>query len=103
MYCIVYRFQLSEPKPTNEERFVRVWSEITDYLVRECGALGSRLHQAADGAFFAYAQWPSLDVFERSSEHEPKLEFVELRLDWADLCEPSEVVFAGEMRADRLG
>lgn len=100
MYCIIYRFKLSNPSPETEARFVKVWSGITDYLKRECGALGSRLHQGEDGTFFAYAQWPSLDVFEASAEHEPKLDFVEMRLDWADLCEPSEVIFAGELLAD---
>jgi hypothetical protein len=100
MYCIVYRFQLSDPSDVTEARFVKTWSGITDYLKRECGALGSRLHQGEDGVFFAYAQWPSQDVFERSAAHEPMLEFVEMRLDWAELCEPSEVVFAGELLSD---
>ncbi|GLQ19795.1 hypothetical protein ACFFUB_15305 [Algimonas porphyrae] len=103
MYCIVYRFKLSQPSEDTAARFVETWSGITDYLKRECDAMGSRLHQGEEGVFFAYAQWPSLDVFEASAAHEPKLEFVELRLDWAELCEPSEVVFAGEMLADLSG
>ncbi|MEM7727709.1 MAG: hypothetical protein AAF311_00375 [Pseudomonadota bacterium] len=103
MYCIVYRFRLSEPSEATEARFVETWSGITDYLKRECDALGSRLHQGADGVFFAYAQWPSAEVFEASAAHEPKLEFVEMRLDWADLCEPTEVVFAGELLSDLSG
>ncbi|WP_298913087.1 hypothetical protein [uncultured Algimonas sp.] len=100
MYCIVYRFKLSDPSKDTEARFVETWSGITDYLKRECDALGSRLHQGSDGVFFAYAQWPSIEVFERSAAHEPKLEFVEMRLDWADLCEPTEIVFAGSLLAD---
>ena len=102
MYCVVYRFTLTEPNAETRARFIETWSGITDYFKRECGALGSRLHLVEDGSFFAYAQWPSFAVFEASSDHEPKLEFVELRLDWADLCEPSEVIFAGEMQADLL-
>ncbi|MEL6685996.1 MAG: hypothetical protein AAFP97_00065 [Pseudomonadota bacterium] len=102
MYCIIYRFQLSTPSPETEARFIKTWSGITEYLKRECAALGSRLHQGEDGSFFAYAQWPSQAVFEASAEHEPKLDFVEMRLDWADLCEPSEVIFAGEVLADLL-
>jgi hypothetical protein len=100
MYCIVYRFKLIEPTQATEARFVETWSGITDYLKRECNAHGSRLHQGEDGVFFAYAQWPSLEVFEASAAHEPKLEFVEMRLDWADLCEPTEVIFAGDLLAD---
>ena len=41
-------------------------------------------------------------VFEASAAHEPKLDFVEMRLDWAETCEPSEVIFAGELLADLL-
>ena len=100
MYCIVYRFTLSQPSADTNARFIKTWSGITDYLKRECGALGSRLHQDEAGVFFAYAQWPSLAVFEASADHDPKLDFVEMRLDWADLCEPSEVIFAGELLAD---
>jgi len=100
MYCIVYRFTLSQPSPETSAQFIKTWSGITDYFKRECGALGSRLHQNDDGSFFAYAQWPSKAVSEASSEHEPKLDFVEMRIDWAELCEPSEVIFAGELLAD---
>jgi hypothetical protein len=100
MYCVVYRFQLSAPSSKTEARFIETWSGITEYLKRECDALGSRLHQGDNGVFFAYAQWPSKTVFEASAAHTPKLEFVEMRLDWADLCEPSEVIFAGELLAD---
>jgi hypothetical protein len=28
------------------------------------------------------------------------LDFVEMRIDWAELCEPSEVIFAGGLLAD---
>lgn len=100
MFCIIYRFTLLQPSQETNARFVKTWSGITDYMKRECGALGSRLHQDETGAFMAYAQWPSRAVFEAASDHDPQLEFVEMRIDWAELCEPSEILFAGEMIAD---
>lgn len=102
MYCVVYRFTLTQPKLGNQQRFIQVWSKITEYLKQECGALGSRLHQLDDGRFFAYAQWPSKAIYDAASDHDPTQEFVKLRLDWAELCEPSEVIFAGEMCSDLL-
>jgi hypothetical protein len=100
MYCIVYRFQLMAPSPDTRAQFVETWSSVTEYFKRECGALGSRLHVADDGAYFAYAQWPSRDVFAATDLHEPGADFLKLRLTWAELCEPTEVIFAGEMVAD---
>ena len=101
-YCIVYRFTLMDPTAESKTRFIQIWSGITDYLKAECGASGSRLHRLEKGAFFAYAEWPSKAVFEASAAHEPKLDFVEMRLDWAELCQPSEIIFAGELVADKL-
>lgn len=102
MYCIIYRFTLCQPSPETAARFVEVWSGVTDYFKRECGALGSRLHRADDGVIFAYAQWPSEDIYNATDDHEPKQDFVKLRVEWAGLCEPTEVIFAGEVVADML-
>jgi len=32
--------------------------------LRECGSLGARLHKGADGIWYSYAQWPSLEARE---------------------------------------
>jgi len=100
LYCIVYRFKVCNPTPENCARFIALWSGVTDYFKRECGALGSRLHTEDDGVFFAYAQWPSKEVYDATDAHEPKREFLALRVEWAELCEPTEVISAGEMVAD---
>lgn len=101
-YLFVYKFTLHEPSDENARDFVEIWSRMTDYFRDECGAEGSRLHRAADGSFFAYAQWPTKAVADASGDREPGPEFISLRLKWAELCAPSEVVFEGELVADML-
>ena len=102
MYCVSYRFKLLSDNSETRRQFIEVWSGITAFFRDECGALGSRLHHAADGAFYAYAQWPSREVMLASQEIVPNAGFVALRLKWAELCEPSEVLWEGEAVADML-
>ncbi len=100
IYGVCYRFTLLSPTAENDARFVEIWSAITNYFKTHCGALGSRLHLGEDGAFYAYAQWPSEAVFKAVSEHIPNPDFMKIRLEWAELCAPSEVLFEGPMLRD---
>lgn len=61
-FAVVYRWRLKEG---TEERFRKAWSEVTTYLREHHGALGSRLHRGEFGLYLAYAQWPSMDAWER--------------------------------------
>ncbi|TPW21851.1 MAG: hypothetical protein FD126_272 [Elusimicrobia bacterium] len=56
MFIAFYRWKL---KPGKEEQFRAAWSEVTLAIRTQCGSLGSRLHQAEDGTWAAYAQWPT--------------------------------------------
>ncbi|MEJ6080466.1 IS66 family transposase [Vibrio sp. 1-Bac 57] len=47
-----------------EEQFKTSWAETTKLIYQHFGSLGSRLHHSENGKFIAYAQWPSLDVYE---------------------------------------
>lgn len=100
MYAVAYRFPLLVQSPETDAQFVTVWSELTDYFKVQCGALGSRLHLGEDGAFYAYAQWPNEAVFNAVSEHAPLSDFMKLRMAWADLCGPSEIIFQGPVLRD---
>ena len=100
MYGICYRFPLLSPTAETDAQFVEIWSGLTEYFKTHCGALGSRLHLGEDGAFYAYAQWPSEAVFKAVSHHEPEQAFMKLRLAWAELCGPSEVLFEGPVLRD---
>lgn len=56
MFCVLYRFRVRRGQ---DARFVRAWSRVTTAFIDSCGALGSRLHQANENEYIAYAQWPS--------------------------------------------
>ena len=47
-----------------ESQFRQAWIETTELIYQNFGSLGSRLHQADNGVLIAYAQWPSLKVYE---------------------------------------
>lgn len=70
MVCYIYRWRL---KPGHEDAFVGAWTTMTVAL-RELGSIGARLHRAADGLWYSYAQWPSAEArsaaFSRAVEPE---------------------------------
>lgn len=61
--AVIYRWRLH---PGKEGQFRQGWEQATQLYVRTRGALGSRLHQADDGTWVAYAQWPSRAAWEQS-------------------------------------
>lgn len=64
-FAVIYRWRI---RSGLEEQFQRAWATATESFMAERGALGSRLHQASDGAWVAYAQWPSRKAWEVSRE-----------------------------------
>ncbi|WP_413692592.1 antibiotic biosynthesis monooxygenase family protein [Psychromonas sp. KJ10-2] len=64
MLAVILEFDVIEGM---EEEFRIAWIETTELIYQHFGSLGSRLHKAENGKFIAYAQWPSLDIYE--SEH----------------------------------
>ena len=102
MYCVAYRFTLQSNNSETRRQFIETWAGVTAFFRDSCGALGSRLHYADDGAFYAYAQWPSETLKRASEEVEATQAFLRLRVAWAELCEPSEVLWEGEVVADML-
>ena len=60
MHTVVYRWKI---KSGSEEKFKEHWAEATRFFVTEQKSLGSRLHLANDGTHYAYAQWPSEEMF----------------------------------------
>lgn len=67
MFIAVYSFTV---KPGMEEQFHQAWAERTREIVIESGSFGSRLHKNEDGAFIAYAQWPSRKAWEDAPPNE---------------------------------
>lgn len=62
-FCVIYRWHL---KPGQAKSFCEGWDRITEALMAELGALGSRIHFADDGTWIAYAQWPDRESWEQS-------------------------------------
>ena len=102
MYCVSYKFTLLSNNSESRRQFIEVWAGLTAFFRQDCGALGSRLHYADDGSFYAYAQWPSEDVMNASQDVEATAEFLALRVKWAELCGPSEILWQGIVAADML-
>jgi len=69
MFIVLYRWRI---KPNYEKQFVESWSEITEYFVKNFGALGSRLHRGDDGIWYAYAQWLSAQQRKQAFENIPE-------------------------------
>jgi heme-degrading monooxygenase HmoA len=67
-FCVIYRWKLREGK---EESFRQAWEMITLDIKDMRGGLGSRLHQADDGTWYAYAQWPSREAWKKSQKAGP--------------------------------
>jgi quinol monooxygenase YgiN len=61
MFVAVYRWRV---KPGREAEFRAAWVAVAEATFRAYGSLGSRLHRDADGAWVAYAQWPSREAWE---------------------------------------
>lgn len=59
-FAVIYRWKLKEGL---EQQFIENWSKATQLLMKERGALGSRLHQAEDGTWVSYAQWPNKEAW----------------------------------------
>lgn len=105
-YGVAYRFRLKSdtglPLDLAEDMFVQIWTELTDDFKDNHGALGSVLHRTSPGQFHAYAQWPDVATRDAAADALPDTRIMALRMKWAELCEPSEVVFEGNVKRDRL-
>jgi quinol monooxygenase YgiN len=64
-FAVIYRWRLHAGK---ENQFRRAWEAVTLGIKAERGGLGSRLHQADDGTWVAYAQWPDRNAWEKSQK-----------------------------------
>jgi heme-degrading monooxygenase HmoA len=62
-FAVIYRWKL---KVGSEPAFILAWAAATRATREKRGGLGSRLHQAEDGTWVAYAQWPTREDWERS-------------------------------------
>ncbi len=65
MFIALYQFKV---KPGRESAFQEAWHAGTAGIYKARGSLGSRLHKTEEGAYLAYAQWPSAEHYDRKDE-----------------------------------
>ena len=100
MFAVIYRWR---PHPGKEELLSEGWHRVTQAIHDQCGSYGSRLHQADDDTWVAYARWPDKETRARCGVPDPEGEammreaiaeyFPETRLRILDdlLAEPNAV------------
>jgi len=66
-FAVVYRWKV---RPDGHAEFVAAWREATRAF-RTIGALGSRLHRSDSGDFYAYAEWPSREMWQNAQSRLP--------------------------------
>ncbi len=59
MFAVIYRAFVY---PHCDEEYRQHWKSIADYFVTHCGAIGSTLHQTAEGEYIAYSRWPNRET-----------------------------------------
>jgi quinol monooxygenase YgiN len=79
MYCILLEFR---PVPGKEEKFLRSWAALTEYIHQNYGSKGSRMHRSESGKFIAYAQWPGKETYESVSGTEEGARLREAMLEF---------------------
>jgi quinol monooxygenase YgiN len=67
MFVALYRWKVKEG---HEKDFLEGWHRRTEEIYQRCGSLGSRLHQAEDGIWVAYAQWPDRRTYDAAQSIE---------------------------------
>ncbi|MEM6638707.1 MAG: hypothetical protein AAF610_02270 [Pseudomonadota bacterium] len=103
MYAVTYRFLLKNSDAETHAEFIEVWRALTDVFAKRRGALGSRLHKVDETTYMAYAQWPSQSAYEADAQSGgPEEPLASLRKRWALVCNPAEVMLAGDVVADLL-
>jgi heme-degrading monooxygenase HmoA len=98
MFAVIYRWKV---KPGSEAKFIEAWEVRTREIREEFGTAGSRLHQADDGTWIAYAQWPSRQAWEAAQNGPPGDS--EARRVMHQAVESSETLFRMDLVKDLLG
>jgi|AGTN01.1.fsa_nt_gi Antibiotic biosynthesis monooxygenase. len=97
MFAVIYHFRVREG---HEQQFQESWCKRTEEIKAAHGGLGSRLHQASDGRWIAYAQWPSREAWETAGKSTGESSQAQLAMRVA--CESVETLFELDVRKDLL-
>ena len=98
MFAVIYKFKIY---PEKEDEFIQSWSTLTDFIKSFEGGLGSRLYKSESINFYAYAQWPSKETWEKSGDKLPA-EAIEIRNKMRQCCEDIKTEISMEIVKDML-
>ena len=70
MLAIIYRAWIH---PEKESLYQQLWNNISEYFIKERGALGSCLHQSEEGYWVIYSRWPDKLTWKASWPTDDKL------------------------------
>lgn len=92
MYCVVYEFTVDKK---NEEKFKKLWHELTLKIIEECHSAGSRLHcvDNNENTWVAYAQWPSKEIYDNTPT---KVSYEKIRQEFLSTCNSVGVIYQME-------
>ncbi|HEY9732849.1 MAG TPA: antibiotic biosynthesis monooxygenase [Drouetiella sp.] len=97
MFAVIYHFRVHEGC---EQQFQESWCRLTEQIRDSHGGLGSRLHQASDGRWIAYAQWPSREAWKALSASTGDI--TEAQVSMRAACESVETLFELDVKMDLL-
>ncbi|NBB16354.1 antibiotic biosynthesis monooxygenase [Caulobacter sp. SLTY] len=93
MYVAVYAWRV---KPGKEAQFREAWRRGTRAITQLYGSFGSRLHQAEDGRFIGYAEWPDEETWRKAFDAKMVYDDPEARAAFMDALEddsrPGEMI-----------
>lgn len=64
-HVVIYRYRVN---PDKSDDFVAAWSRLAEVNREHFSTLGSRLHVADDGLYYAYSRWPNREAFDAAQE-----------------------------------
>jgi heme-degrading monooxygenase HmoA len=65
MFAAIYKWRVLAGR---EAEFEEAWRLGTIAIRDQLGGQGARLHRAANGEYFAYAQWPDEETWRRAAD-----------------------------------
>lgn len=88
MFSVIYPGFL---KPKKESLYHASWHQIAGHFVKECGALGSALHQTETGEWIAYSRWPDQKTRDKAWIDQEK-KAIQVLKECLDQDRPSEEI-----------
>ena len=66
-FSVIYSFKIDSEF---EVEFIESWKELTNFIYKFEGSLGSRLQKVDSNLFLGYALWPNKKTFDQASDNE---------------------------------